>query len=681
MPSESGRAAMTIPPDLATCADCSAEIADAAARRYRYPFTNCTSCGPRFTVVRAVPYDRTSTTMAEFALCHECRREYADPSDRRFKAEPIACPACGPAVWLEMPNSDGSGTLPGKDCLERAAAIVRHGGVIAVHGLGGVHLACDGTNQSAVARLRAIKWRPHKPLAVMMDSVDSVSRFAFVSEEEGALLAAPAAPIVLLRTRPDSRLAASVAPGNDHVGVMIAYSPLHRLLVGDSGRPLVMTSANRPGEPLVRDGAEARAVFGSDVDALLLHNRPIHQRCDDSVWMVGPGGAQPIRLSRGHTPGWLSVPVIAPVPMLAAGGDIKNSFCLLSGSTALMSQYIGALENTATQEHFRDALQKWIALSGITPEVAAHDLHPESFARATIEPLGLKMIGVQHHHAHVAACLAEHGHNGSAIGIAFDGAGYGADGSIWGGEAMVADLCDFKRLSHLQSLPLAGGDAAVRHPARIAAGFLLALSDPIFRGRAEKLVGDETAAILATMIERGINTVPTSSCGRLFDAVGALLGICLQASYEAQAAIELEAIARTSPPGSRIYPCPVNEGIVGTRELLAAIVEDLECGTPIALIARAFHDTMTEVVWRMAADAHLQTGIRVVALSGGCFQNRLMLAGSKEKLERDGFTVLIHHRLPANDGGLALGQAVVAAAQLSSQELGGSRCVSAFRAA
>jgi hydrogenase maturation protein HypF len=675
LPSERGRVATTVPPDLATCPDCIREIFDPDDRRFRYPFTNCTSCGPRFTVVRTLPYDRPSTSLSDFQLCAECKREYLDPSNRRFRAEPIACPECGPRAWLE--SSIAEGNSEGEDAISGAAAILRRGGIVAVQGIGGVHLACDANDEAAVARLRRVKSRPRKPLAVMVESLSAARRLAIVSDGEAELLTQSSAPIVILRKLDDARLAPSVAPGNDHVGIMIAYSPLHHLLMRDVGRPLVMTSGNRPGEPITRDADEARQRFAEIVDALLLHNRPIHQRCDDGVWMVASKGVQPLRLSRGSTPRSLTVPVEAPVPILGAGGDIKNSFTLLTGRTALMSQYIGSLGHTATQDHFRDALDRWIAMSGVTPAVVAHDMHPQSFTRDVVRHLGLRAIAVQHHHAHVASCLAEHGRMEAAIGIAFDGLGYGTDGSLWGGEAMRADLCGFQRLSHLQYLPLAGGDAAVRRPAQIAAAFLIEVGSR-FDGRVEALVGEDDARILKRMIARSINTFQTSSCGRLFDAVSALLGVCCENTYEAQAAIELESLARTSPSTNYIYPASLRDGVVSTAEILASIADDLDRGAPVAKIARAFHDTMAEVVARMAADARLRSGLNVVALSGGCFQNRLLLDGSIHRLERAGFEVLVHNRVPANDGGLALGQAAVAAALLSAEQSGGSSCVSGF---
>ncbi len=679
MPSERGTTTTTIPPDLAVCAECVGEILDPAGRRYRYPFTNCTACGPRFTVARALPYDRAATTLSGFPLCDDCAREYEDPANRRFRAEPIACPACGPRAWLESAGPGARNGSGGGDCIARAAAILRAGGVVAVQGVGGVHLACDASDATAVARLRAIKRRPRKPLAVMVDSIASARRLAIVSDNEAALLSAPAAPIVLLRKLAGTELASSIAPGNDHVGIMIAYSPMHYLLLRDAARAIVMTSANRPGEPLARDGDEARSVFAGQVDALLLHDRPIHQRCDDGVWMVGAKGPRPIRLGRGDTPRSITVPMVAKAPILAVGGDIKNSFCILAKRSAMISQYIGALENIATQDHFRESLDKWIALSGVKPVVGVHDLHPQSVTREIVARLGLKAVGVQHHHAHIASCLAEHGRREATIGIAFDGSGYGADGAIWGGEAMIADFAGFRRLSHLQYLPLAGGDAAVRHPARIAAAFLIALFGAKFDDRIRRLVGDGKARILATMVERGVNTFPTSSCGRLFDVVAALLGVCDESTYEAQAALELETLARAAPPADRVYPFAISDDVVRTGEILAAIIDDLDGGMPAAQIARAFHDTMAEVVARMAAGARASSGIGVVALSGGCFQNRLLLAASIDRLERNGFAVLVHRRAPANDGGLALGQAVIAAVRLDRERSGDSSCASEFR--
>lgn len=661
MASERGRAATTIPADLAICSECAREVRDPATRRYRYPFTNCTLCGPRFTVVRALPYDRDTTTMRGFELCAECRREYLDPADRRFRAEPIACPRCGPGAWLEV-RAGTAAHAGAQDCVAGAAAILRSGGMLAVQGLGGVHLACDATDEAAVLRLRKVKRREHKPLAVMVESLEGARRLATVSEDEATLLASSQAPIVIVRKREGGALAPSIAPGNDHVGLMIAYSPLHQLLLQDAERPLVMTSANVPGEPLMRTAEEARAAFAGAVDALLLHDRPIHQRCDDGVWMAGDTGPQPIRLGRGATPRALKVPLEAPGAVLGVGGDIKNSFCLLAGAQALMSQHIGTLEHAATQDHFHDALEKWLALTAIRPTLAAHDLHPLSATRQLAAQIGIDAVAVQHHHAHVASCMAENGHPGPAIGIALDGTGYGADGAIWGGEAMAVDFGHFDRLSHLEYLPLAGGDFAIRHPIRIAAAFLLALFGEIAHAPMRERLGEEGARVLARMVERRLNTVETSSCGRLFDAVAALLGVRDQVTYEAQAAIELEALARRSSRAARPYPLALEDGVVRIGGMMAAILDEIARGVAPADVARGFHASMAEAVRRMAADARARTGIGVVALSGGCFQNRLLLTESVERLRREGFSVLVHHRVPANDGGLALGQAVIAAA-------------------
>jgi hydrogenase maturation protein HypF len=672
--SEKGRGTTTIPPDLAICAECLSEILDPAHRRYRYPFTNCTSCGPRFTVIQTLPYDRPTTTMRGFPLCVDCQSEYLDPGDRRFRAEPIACPQCGPSARLEIWQKNIAAVVRANDPIADAADIIRRGGIVAVQGIGGIHLSCDAANEDAVSRLRAIKRRPRKPFAVMVDSLHSAASLAIVSDDEAALLGSSQAPIVLAQKKGNAPLAPSIAPGNDYVGLMIAYSPLHQLLIRDAGRPLLMTSANLPGEPLARTCDDARATFGATTEALLLHNRPIHQRCDDSVWAVGRMGPQPIRLSRGAAPCELTVPVEASISVLGIGADLKNNFCLLSGGQALMSQYIGNLESAATQEHFRDSLEKWLDLTGRKPGIAAHDLHPQSLTRVIASRLCIPTVAVQHHHAHLTACMAEHGYKGPVIGIAFDGTGYGEDGAIWGGEAMIANYSEFRRVSNFQYLPLPGGDAAIRHPARIAAAFELALFGEIADRRLRERLGTERVRVLSRMVERRINTVQTSSCGRLFDAVAALLGVCDEVSYEAQAPIELETLARQSYSTNRIYPCSLTGRIVRVGEILAAVQEDIEHEVAIADIARAFHDTLAEVVSRMALDAKAESGIGVVVLSGGCFQNRVLLAGSVERLQNSGFVVLVHHHVPTNDGGLALGQAVVAAARLNAGVERGSVC-------
>jgi hydrogenase maturation protein HypF len=599
-------------------------------------------------------------------MCADCAREYDDPANRRFRAEPIACPKCGPRAWLESLGDARGGADSETDYVEQAAALVRHGGVIAILGLGGAHLACDASSEEAVERMREIKRREHKPLAVMVESIESARTLAVLAHCDETLLDSPAAPIILVQKRPDSPLAPSIAPGTDQVGLMLAYTPLHYLLMRDAARPLVMTSANLPGEPLCRTAEELRLKFGASVDAILLHDRPIHQRCDDGVWMNVRGTPQPIRASRGSTPRAISIPLDATLPILAVGGDIKNSFCLLSGNRALMSQYIGTLEDVATREHFLDSLSRWKTLVGSDPQLVAHDLHPSSSSRALAESLGLPTVAVQHHHAHIAACLAENGESGPGIGIAFDGTGYGVDGAIWGGEALLVDLSSFKRIAHLEYLPLPGGDAAIRHPARVAAAYLLAQFGELRVARIGDVLGRERVRILERMIERGINTVRTSSVGRLFDAVAALVGVRDEVTYEAQAAIELEALAR-SVESDVSYPFSVESGAVILKSLLAAIISDARASVSCATIARRFHSTMVEIVGAMAELVRRETGTSIVALSGGCFQNRLLLDTSIARLESDGFRVLTHHRVPANDGGLALGQAVIAAGRASGE--------------
>jgi hydrogenase maturation protein HypF len=561
------------------------------------------------------------------------------------------------------------GTNPADDAIAKAAEILRQGGVIGVLGLGGVHLACDATDATAVARIRAIKQRPLKPLAVMVGSLADAACVAESDRVDRDLLTSPAAPIVLLCRRPDAPLAANVAPGIDRIGVMLPYTPLHDLLVRDAGRPLVMTSANRPGEPIASTAAEARRLVGDAVDALLLHDRPIHQRCDDGVWMTTRRGAQPLRRSRGSAPVRLAVPVRPPRAVLGVGGDLKNVFCLLDRRGAVMSQYIGAMQQAATQTYFRDSLAKLERLTGVNAAVAACDLHPDYASRRLAERLGLPLVAVQHHHAHVAACLAEHGRRGAAIGVAFDGTGYGTDGAIWGGEVLIADLHHFDRVGHLEYLPLPGGDAAIRHPARLAAAYLLALFGDVREERLRAVVGPSAIAVLQQMIARNINTIATSSAGRLFDVVAALLGVADEATYEGQAAMQLEALARSgaSPAwDAQIegYPFDVVAGVVGLRSLLAAILRDCDRGVAGAVVARRFHRTMAAIVRALARHARALSGLGIVALSGGCFQNQLLLDDSLALLAADGFDVLVHAQVPANDGGLALGQAVVAAARL-----------------
>ncbi len=661
-----------VSPDVATCPDCLRELFDPHDRRYRYPFINCTNCGPRFSIIRKLPYDRPNTTMAAFLMCPECQAEYEDPLDRRFHAQPNACPACGPHAWLEA--ADGSLIVTDEaQALAKAAQWLQTGHILAIKGLGGFHLACDATHAPAVQRLRERKHRPHKPLAVMMRDLAMVRAYCRLTPEEEALLTSPAAPIVLLEPRPNTDLAAAIAPGQRRVGVMLPYTPLHHLLLHDVARPLVMTSGNRQGEPIARTNTEAREKLAPLVDAFLWHNRPIHNRVDDSVWMVTSEGAFPIRRSRGYAPQPIELALEAPQPVLATGSQMKNTFCLLTGRQAFLSQHIGEMDLLETWAFFTESVRRYRELFGIEPRVVAHDMHPDFTLAAQdalqgLVPDEVRLVPVQHHHAHLAACMAENRLVGPVIGVALDGTGYGPDGAVWGGEVMWADLHSFRRLAHWEYFPLPGGEAAVRAPLRTALGLL----EQLYEQPPEDLAIWQRApqtlkqAVRLQMRQR-LNTPLTSSCGRLFDAVAALLGVRDHVTYEGQAAIELETLAAQAFP-AQAYPVALSQqeaqGRMPTQALFRAVVEDVRRGTPRPAIAARFHATVIAVTRQAVRMAAQQTGISEVVLSGGCFQNRLLLEGLASALREDGLTVYTHHLVPPNDGGLSLGQAVIGAAHL-----------------
>jgi hydrogenase maturation protein HypF len=675
-----------ISPDIATCADCRRELLDPEDRRYRYPFTNCTNCGPRFTIIRDIPYDRPLTTMQPFVMCPACQREYDDPLDRRFHAQPNACPVCGPHVWLEEAAAPGARLPPmalerlaEKDAAVRLAGrMLLEGKVLAIKGLGGFHLACDATSAEAVGSLRSRKGRPAKPLAVMMATLEEVRRHCLVSSEEEALLTSQQCPIVLLRWRDDSEVVREVAPNNLYLGVMLPYTPLHHILLRDVDRPLVMTSGNLSEEPIAQDNDEARRRLGPLADAFLMHNREIYARYDDSVWFSpapqssNPGlrSPQPIRRSRGYAPFPLRLPFKAR-QILAVGAELKNTFCITRDDFAFLSQHIGDMENLETLEHFERSVSLYQHLFRVEPEAIAYDLHPDYFAtkyalRATHR---VPRIGIQHHHAHIAACLVDNDwapEDGPVIGVAWDGTGYGLDGKIWGGEFFVGDYHGFRRAAHLEYLPMPGGDAAVRNPWRLALGYLYALT-----GEVPPLAGvsDQEMRIARQQVDRGLNTPLTSAAGRLFDAVTALIGIRQRVTYEAQAAIELEMVATrwgASQEDDRapVYPFELTEGQDGTSirlgRLLKAIQADLVAGASSAQIGWRFHSTMAEMIASVCERIADEAGLQVVALSGGVFQNRLLLALTVPRLEKAGFRVLIHRQAPCNDGGLSLGQAALA---------------------
>jgi hydrogenase maturation protein HypF len=648
--------------DTATCADCLAELADPADRRFGYPFINCTNCGPRFTIVRDVPYDRPLTTMAEFAMCERCAAEYHDPADRRFHAQPTCCPACGPRLAL----TDPAGTpLPG-DPLIQAARLLDKGQILAVKGLGGYHLAADASSQTATATLRARKHREDKPFAVLAADLTAAGSLGDIDQAAAELLASPGRPIVLLPRRLGAPVAAAVAPGNRQLGVMLPYTPLHHLLVRAVARPMVLTSGNVSDEPIAYRDADAFAALGGIADAFLTHDRAIHIRTDDSVARVFRTRPMMVRRSRGYVPEPVTVDREFPRPVLAVGAELKNTFCLAKGRHAFVSHHIGDLENAETLRSFTEGIEHFRRLFDVDPQVVAHDLHPEYLStKYALDLDGVELAGVQHHHAHIASCLADNRADGPVIGVAFDGTGYGPDGTIWGGEFLVADLAGFERGGHLAPVPMPGGAAAIRQPWRMAAAYL----DAAYSGTPPDALGvvQRNAAhwgAVVAMGRRGINSPVTSSAGRLFDAVAALLGVRDAINYEGQAAVELEQLA--DPHEERGYQAQMGNhrpfGINGF-DLVREAAEDIAAGTARELVAARFHNGVAALIEAGCMLLRERHGLGTVALSGGVFQNLLLLRGAVARLEARGFRVLLHSRVPCHDGGISLGQAVVAAAR------------------
>jgi hydrogenase maturation protein HypF len=677
-----------VSPDIATCSACLHELLDPQDRRYRYPFTNCTNCGPRFTIIADIPYDRPSTTMRAFRMCPVCQAEYDDPRDRRFHAQPNACPVCGPQVRLQpgplFVERGFALSRGGQDVLADAAVLLQEGAILAIKGLGGFHLACDAANLEAVRLLRARKRRPDKPFAVMMATLEEIETHCTVSPTEEELLRSPQCPIVLLPWRSTSGIVDVVAPRYRHLGVMLPYTPLHHVLLRDVGRPLVMTSGNLTEEPIAAENEEALQRLGHLADAFLLHNRDIYARYDDSVWFVPqlPGkerdAPQPVRRARGYAPFPVKLPFQAG-QLLACGAEIKNTFCLTHDEYAFVSQHIGDMENLETLEHYRRTIALYERLFRIEPALIAHDLHPDylatKYARQRAEAMEVEAVGIQHHHAHLAACLADRcwpADGGPVIGAIMDGTGYGRDGRIWGGEWLVGDYHGYRRAAHLAYLPLPGGDAATAHPWRIAYSYLWTLlggdlPDRVLRGVVPPGVDEAQLQLLRAQLERGLNCPQTSSMGRLFDAVSALLGICAHTSYEAQAAIELEAVAAEAKgpaPGLGPYPFELDAGdegqVVRLDPLFKSLVADLGAGVPRAEIAWRYHETVAAMIARVCEVIAHQTGVYTVALSGGCYQNRILLCRTVARLEQAGLSMLLHRQVPCNDGGLALGQAAIA---------------------
>jgi hydrogenase maturation protein HypF len=676
---------LPISPDVAICEDCRRELFDPNDRRYRYPFINCTNCGPRFTIIQDIPYDRPKTTMAPFVMCSDCQAEYDDPANRRFHAQPNACPVCGPRIWYQV-SSSRLQVQPGTSNLERetrsdgaiqaARDLLRNGGVLAVKGLGGFHLACDATSDEAAALLRERKGRVDKPFAIMSFDLETVETYCEVNDDERALLTSLQRPIVLLRRRSDTPISSLVAPGNSYLGVMLPYTPLHYLLLEPSCSfplALVMTSGNYSEEPIATGNNEALERLDGLADAFLLHDRDIHARCDDSVTRIFSGAELPIRRSRGYAP----YPVHLPFEVkqvLAVGAELKNTFCITRDRYAFLSQHIGDMENYETLQFFEQMVEQLERTFRIEPEIIAYDLHPgylsSKYAKevgsrrqeAGDDPASRFLHSVQHHHAHIASVMAENGLTGEqpVIGVAFDGTGYGTDGAIWGGEFLVADYASFRRVAHLKYVPLPGGDAAIRKPYRTALAHLWAAGvdwdDRLPAVAAAPLV---ERPVLLQQLKQGVSVVSTSSVGRLFDAVSSLAGVRQEINYEAQAAIEFEMLVEGDGV-EEAYSFSLSGEEIDASPCIRAVVADVRAGIPGGVIAARFHNGLAQMVCEVCLCLRKETGLKEVALSGGVFQNVTLLGKALPLLQEAGFTVYVHRLVPPNDACISLGQAVIA---------------------
>ena len=651
-----------VSPDVSTCPDCLRDFQTPGNRRFGYPFTNCTNCGPRYTITKTIPYDRPLTTMACFPMCEQCLREYEDPSSRRFHAQPNACPDCGPSLTLSVETAE--------PILDHVRRLLRQGHILAIKGLGGFHLVCDPLNDAAVRQLRERKKRSDKPFALMVPDVAAAEKLCFISEGERAALTSIRRPIVILARRPDAPVSQALAPGNNTLGVMLPYTPLHHLLFDESLSVLVMTSANLSEEPIVTGNREAVARLQSIADGFLFHNRDIHTRVDDSVARVFAGGERILRRSRGYAPHpvTLNFPV---AEILACGAELKNTFCLTKQHHAFLSQHIGDLENYETLVFYCETLDRMKQLFRIAPSVVAYDLHPQYLStKLALEMTDLQQIGVQHHHAHIASCMAENGITDKVIGVAFDGTGFGTDGKIWGGEFLVADFHGFERRAHFRYIPLAGGDRAVREPWRLGLSYLLdtfgAQLDSIGLPLCERIAPKKIATV-RSMIERRINTVETSACGRLFDAVASIVGVRDEVNFEAQAAIELETGALPGVEAS--YPFEISSGNpwqINVRPMIENIVRDVLAARPTGWISAAFHNTVAAIIVEVCSQLRAADGINRVCLSGGTFQNVYLVERALAALRGHDFEVFLQSKVPPNDGGISLGQAVIANASLKS---------------
>jgi hydrogenase maturation protein HypF len=655
--------------DSATCDDCLSEVDDPHDRRYGYPFTNCTNCGPRYTIVLSVPYDRPATTMAGFKMCAECQAEYDDPANRRFHAQPNACGNCGPQISFYEP---GGRLLAEADAaLDAVAETLCAGRIAAVKGIGGYHLACDATSHEAVAELRRRKSRDDKPFALMVADLEVARSLCVLDPDAESALCSVARPIVLARRRPGTAVAQGVAPGMPDLGLMLPYTPLHHLLMAKVARPLVLSSGNQSDDPIAQTDEDAFARLGPMVDGVLAHDRRIHVRCDDSVVRASGRRLQMVRRSRGYAPEALLLPHGASRQVLAVGAELKSTVSVAKESLVVCSQHIGDLEHLATYQAFLQATVHLCRLFGIEPEVVAHDLHPEYLSTKYALDLDLEPWPVQHHHAHIASCLAEHGHTGTVLGIAFDGLGYGTDGTMWGGEFLIADFSGFERVAHLQPVPMPGGAAAVREPWRMALAWAAQAAGPDAAARLGTGLDPRWSQVLPLAVGDGgqRQSIVTTSVGRLFDAVAALLGLRARVTYEGQAAIELEVLARSvSRASARAYPSEIAEAaspcgpdVLDPSPLIATVLEEVEQGTDRAVIAAGFHEGLGRATAALAARLSRRHGLDTVALSGGVFQNVRFSDIVEDALIAEGLTVLTHESLPPNDGGISVGQAAIAA--------------------
>ncbi len=673
--------------DAAICPDCERELFNPKDKRYLYPFINCTHCGPRFTIIKDIPYDRPSTTMADFPMCNHCQSEYTDPLNRRFHAQPIACPECGPFVELRETHSQFPTSDPRVASIEirtsailKARRLLREGYIVAIKGLGGFHLACDASNPYTVAELRERKGRIDKPFAVMAGDINAISSVCDLAKEEYALLAGREKPIVLLRKKKQTgslayKVSELVSPNLDTLGVMLPYTPLHLLLLNQTDpilarEPvppiLVMTSSNFSEEPIAVDNQDALERLSPLADAFLLHNRDIHIRSDDSVVKVDKRSTIYLRRSRGYAP----YPVELPFEVkstLAVGGELKNTFCLTRDHYAFLSHHIGDMENAEIYESFEQGVKHLSHIFRVEPEIIAHDLHPNYFTThyAKRSSLDIPHVGIQHHHAHIASCMADNGlEDRQLIGLSFDGTGYGTDGTIWGGEALIASYTDFERFAQLEYLPLPGGDSAIRNPWRIAVGYAHALRIDIEDLPFLQNMDKEAIRIVRQQIDKHLNTPLTSSMGRLFDAVASLIGIRNDVTYEAQATIEMEVLSKPFVSIAKTYPYVIDEkgstAMIRLKPLLSAIVRDVGAQEPVGMIGARFHKTIAQIAIEVCKRAREVTGLHEVALSGGVWQNQILLDLVRDGLEQEEFVAYFHKHVPTNDGGLALGQAVIA---------------------